>query len=78
MNLIAAVFDDAEGIDANAGLSRKVLAKLKDLLTVLKEAANDLRILAIKVLEKLVNIKSMTDAQLIQICEALLETSDKS
>jgi hypothetical protein len=52
--------------------------KLSNLLSVLKEAANDLRILSIKVLEKLVNIKSLTDKQLIQICEALLETSDKS
>jgi hypothetical protein len=78
MNLIAAVFDDAEGIEINAGLSKKILAKLSNLLTVLKEAANDLRILSIKVLEKLVNIKSMTDGQLIQICDALLETSDKS
>ena len=78
MNLIAAVFDDAEGIEINAGLSKKILAKLSNLLTVLKEAANDLRILSIKVLEKLVNIKSMTDGQLIQICDALLETSEKS
>jgi len=78
MNLIAAVFDDAEGVDANASLSNKVLVKLSNLLSVLKEAANDLRILSINVLEKLVNFKSMTDKQLIQICEALLETSDKS
>lgn len=78
MNLIAAVVDDSEGMDSNASLAKKIVNKLDDLLKVLKEAANDLRILSIKVLEKLVNIKTMTDSQLKLIIESLIDTSDKS
>jgi len=78
MNLITAVVDDAEGIEAVPNMTNKILLKLNDLLVVLKDAANDLRILAIKVLEKFVNIKSLTDAQFISICDAMIDTSDKS
>lgn len=78
MNLIAAVVDDFEGIAASPSLSKKIIDKLDNLLKVLKEAANDLRILSIKVLQMLVNIKSLTDAQLKLIIESLIDTSDKS
>lgn len=78
MNLIEAVVDDAEGMDSNAKLAKKILDKLENLIKVLKDSANDLRILSIKVLEKLVNISSLTDSHLKLIVESLIDTSDKS
>jgi hypothetical protein len=78
MMLLREVLLNTEGVEQNANVSGKIISALNIIIKILKEASNELRILSIKILEKIVQIKALNEQQFTSICDALIETSDKS